>query len=93
MIIFVEGGQADLMVQWICDIRGGSQEGGESFSQMVEQQLAEELEPEEPVPKRQKASGSTDFVDMSATMTQYMQTDFDMDSIPSRLHDMTRPQG
>ena len=87
------GGQADLMVQWICDIRGGSQEGGESFSQMVEQQLAEELEPEEPVPKRQKASGSTDFVDMSATMTQYMQTDFDMDSIPSRLHDMDTSSG
>ena len=75
------------------DLRGGSQDGGESFSQMVERLLEETLEVEEPVPKRHKALASTDFLDMSATMTQYMQTDFDMGSIPSRLHDMDTSEG
>ncbi|CAE7208534.1 unnamed protein product [Symbiodinium microadriaticum] len=70
------------------DLRGGSQDDGDSFSQMLEQQLEEALEGEEPVPKRHKALASTNFSDMSATMTQYMQTDFDMESIPGRLHDM-----
>ena len=53
------------LVTPVDDLRGGSHEDGQCFTQMLEQELAEALETEEPPPKRQEALGSTDLPDMN----------------------------
>ena len=82
------------------DLRGGSQEGGPSFSQMLEMEMDtyEVAFPkipsaEERSSKRHKAQGSTERDALENTTSQFMQTDFDMSSVPGQSSDHESARG
>ncbi|CAE7582461.1 unnamed protein product [Symbiodinium sp. CCMP2592] len=82
------------------DLRGGSQEGELSFSQMLDQEMDtyEDVLPEVPSAderssKRHKAQESVEGATPDNAMSQFMQTDFDMSSIPGQSSERESVEG